>query len=675
MARGQSRLAIVLVAMVGCCASLASAQVFARPIRVQQPGAEGVVNLPYMFNDGAGNTWRIYNNGWLQENGNMPLYSQGAILTLNGAQPTQTTNQGRIDAKTGELVLANMQANGFTVTRRILFDKADQLVRYIDIFHNTGAQEQRANITVQSNLNYGVNNAQFVADPKKHDQNIAWVALTGAGQAVVEMYGGKGAKTVPNLNWPQGNNWVQATLNIPVPAGKQIAIMHLHKIVPNQEVGVQFVSTLKESTFMHAIPSAIRRLIVNFPSAQGWIGDMELLRGGLLDVVELRGGDELKGTLKETAYNLQTFYGPVSVPTDKVIGIINVGQFRPRQLLVTSEGEIFGGRLKKDKLDLQLSSGQITHIPLAQVSRAGYRKRPDEPDEWTFEKPMIVLRTGERMAIKLPASPMEVNSRYGKLSLQPDSIAAISLQNEDSPVHEIYLSDGSKFAGLVGADTFDLTLDAGDQAVKFPASAVARLQFSAKPAEIDDLTPVIHIGDDDVLAGTLTGKLSLDTSFDTIALTASEIKTLARTPGSVQDVQVVLWDGTSLSGQLQQPELDCRLKCGVEMKVPVALLQVYSQPQPQPSPSMIEKIKAIMTQLNADDWKERDRAQAALISMGPVAEGVLRDMRPKQPPEAQKAIDLVLQKLEEQRKKEKTTGPTPLAPGVTGVPLGMRYEF
>ncbi len=29
------------------------------------PGPGGVVNLPYMVNDSAGNMWRIYQGGWL----------------------------------------------------------------------------------------------------------------------------------------------------------------------------------------------------------------------------------------------------------------------------------------------------------------------------------------------------------------------------------------------------------------------------------------------------------------------------------------------------------------------------------------------------------------------------------------------------------------------------------
>src|SRR5581483_10049535 len=148
-------------------------------------------------------------------------------------------------------------------------------------------------------------------------------------------------------------------------------------------------------------------------------------------------------------------------PVDKVIGIINVGQFRPRQLVVTADGQIFGGYLKKQTLELEMSSGQITRIPLSQISRVGYRKQPGEPQEWTFDKPIVLMRSGDRIDVQLPKDPIEVVTRYGKLSLKPEQVAAVQLQSEENNVHEFQLTDGSRFAGLLTADAFEMKLDTG----------------------------------------------------------------------------------------------------------------------------------------------------------------------------------------------------------------------
>src|SRR5687768_7851826 len=89
--------------------------------RIGVAAGAGQVNLPHVVQDNMGNQWRIYQYGYLQQSGNMPLYSQGAMLMINGNQPVQRMNTARlVDEKTGEIALENMQSqNGLMVTRRI----------------------------------------------------------------------------------------------------------------------------------------------------------------------------------------------------------------------------------------------------------------------------------------------------------------------------------------------------------------------------------------------------------------------------------------------------------------------------------------------------------------------------------------------------------------------------
>jgi hypothetical protein len=624
-----------------------------RPFVNQPVGPGGSVNLPYMLQDSHGGTWRVYQGGWFQQNSNMPLYSQGAMLTVDGQNPTVTNNTARLDPKTGELVFENMNAPGCTVTRYVTLDKATNSIRYIDVFKNTSNAAKTFQITIQSSCNYGLNNGQSIPDPRKKDQYLGYVGQTGANQSIVEMYAGKGAKVAPQINTPQGNNMIQAVASLNIPAGKEQALMHLHATAPTQDAGAKFITEFKESPLLKSIPAPLRKLIVNFRAAQDFIGDLEVLRGDMLDVVELRDGDSFKGTLKEPAYDLQTFYGDVSLPPDKVIGLINVGQFRPRQLIITSDGQILGGRLKKQTIALEMSSGQVTQIPLTQISRAGYRKRPGEPEEWTFDKPIVLLRTGERIGVQMPQGPIDVMTRYGKLSLQPGQVASVQLQNDENNVHEIELTDGSRFAGLLTNDAFQMKLDIGGgaQTVTIPTSSMVRLQLTPKVKDPDENTPVIKLSNEDELIGALTGDLKMATAFDTIEIHAPELRSLSHSPDrGAQDVQAGLWDGTIFSGQLEETDLTCQLQSGVTIKVPVALVQEYTQPQPRPSTATIDRIKAIVqNDLTNEDYKVRERARAQLLSMGTAVESVLKDVRANQPPEAQKSIDVILGELDKQR--------------------------
>jgi hypothetical protein len=662
----------VLAGVVAACAlfvALPSAS--ARRLIRSNVGPSGVVNLPYMSNDALGNQWMVYQPGMLQMQGNTPVFSQAAVLMINGNQPSMNSNQGRIDDKTGELVLENMQAANFTVTRRMEFNGDEGYVRIIDLIKNTQGTDQALNLQITSNVNFGVQSSTMVTDPKKKDQNIAWVCqVAGPGRAAIDVYGGKGCKDVPTITYPQGNNFVQATISETVPANKEIAIVHFHATAANQDAGVQWVNAMKENELLADIPKEIRKEIINFKMRQSLLGDLEVLRGDVLDVVELRSGDRFAGTLSETSYKLNTFYGTVELPVENVVGILNAGQFRPRQLVVTADGQIFGGHLEKPTIDLQLSSGQKTQIPLTQISRMGYRRRPgeseDESDAKMLQPPYVLMGSGDRVGVLMPTGPITVVTRYGPLQLAPEVISSIAFTSEESAVHTITLTDGSKFAGLVTAPELEMSLSTGTKAqtVKFPVGMLSRLVLKNLPEDKDDSAPGLQLKKDDCLVGTLSGELKLDTAFDTITVNAPEIKGLTHPNENAPDVSITTWDGAVFSGQLEDQDLLCHLSSGLDVHVPVSLVESYSNPQSQAPTMMVDRIKAIVADLNADDYKQRDAAEKQLVGIGPGVIGTLNSLRDKQPPEAQQRIDSVIKQL---KKAEKGNQPAPVPVNVEGL--------
>ena len=61
---------------------------------------------------------------------------------------------------------------------------------------------------------------------------------------------------------------------------------------------------------------------------------------------------------------------------------------------------------------------------------------------------------------------------------------------------------------------------------------------------------------------------------------------------------------------------------------------------------ILDKIKSLVGDLNADDWKQRDTAEQQLVKIGPGVAATLKAMRDAQPPEAQQRIDSVLKQLQ-----------------------------
>jgi hypothetical protein len=172
------------------------------------------------------------------------------------------------------------------------------------------------------------------------------------------------------------------------------------------------------------------------------------------------------------------------------------------------------------------------------------------------------------------------------------------------------------------------------------------LQLAAKIDEPGDQTPTLSLSTGDRLVGTLGGKLQLETAFDTIEISGAEVRGLHHAGSAPTEMQVLLWDDTTLSGRLKGDVLEMGLKSGLSLHVPAALVDEYTQPEPMPPTTVLEKLRGLVADLGSDDWKQADRASSELGTMGPRITGALRALRDRQGKPVQERIDKILVKFQ-----------------------------
>jgi hypothetical protein len=610
------------------------------------PAVGDVVSLPVVLPDEQGIRWDVQNDGSIADGGN-DLYDGGGHLFLDNNFQWNSGGIARFNRERNEVVLGPISYREMNVSRRIAVNAKLGFCRWAEVFENTTAQKTSVQLRVHFDMGGGIQFIQPFRDEKRNKQTIG-ISIGDQRHCVGVMGAGRGSKLVPRLEPQQGGDQFNIYYELEIPPRQTAVIVHAQVYRQQFTAACAILGEIREKEYLAQLPADLQRKVANFRVADNSIGEFEILRGEASDVVELRGGDVLRGKLDQPAYRLQTFYGLLDLPVDKVVSLINVGDFRPRQLLVMQDGEVFGGHLAEQEMPMKLSGGQEMRVPVQQISRVGYRQRGGEAEEWAFTKPMVFLRSGDRVEVKMPEADIVVSTRFGVLKLKPQIIGSLTYQNEEQSVHQVQLVDGSRFAALVMADSYAVepSRQPGLGPVRFSTASLARMQFNTAINEPDDATPVMSLANGDVLAGTLQGQLRLETSFDTLTIASGEIKRLASMKTAPADVQIVLWDDSLVQGQLREPVLDFLSNCGVSMRIPAGLVEEYVQPRPQPSDNVIETIKSLVERLNADDWRMRDEAQEKLISMGPVALGTLKQLRVKEAPEAQQRIDLIVPVLE-----------------------------
>jgi hypothetical protein len=642
----------------------------------ERPAARPVP-LPHALRDDAGVVLSANTDGSLAD-GHGDLFDAGGQLFIgNNFQYAPPVEQAAFDAPRNELSFPPLPALGLTVSRRVSVDPRGGWWRFVEMLENAGAAPVRTQVRLRFDLSGVIQNVEQVNHEKRPDATLG-LALFDGDDGIALLGAGRSGRTtvLPQYTTQVESDAVEVLYEIEVAPRKSVALVHVLAVRPGVNEAANFLRSAKDAEVLRGLPPDVLRSLGNFSTADRLVGDAEVLRGDLFDVVEVRGGDVYKGTLREETYELRTPYGDVSLPAGRVLAMVTLGQFRPTQLLVTSDGEVFAGTLKGESVRLELSSGQVTAVPLSNVRRFGYRRRPDEPDELRLPagKPLAPLRAGDRIAVEPLRSPIPVATCYGVLRLDPRAVASVAFQSQEHAVHQVRLVDGSRFAGVVAQDRFELT-PSGTAAARATASprrpiavaaaSLSRLQFAPGVDDVPRDTARLEIANGDLLVGSLAGRLVIDTAFDAIEVDAEGLQGLrqggaesgAADGDGSGETQLTLWDGTTLSGRVRGDAVRCKLRCGVEVDVPVGMVRRYTHPQPRPSPQAVERIKAVVGELNADDWKTRDRAAAQLSSMGAASAAVLKELREGQPPEVRQRIDQILAAFDPARGGEAPKSP------------------
>lgn len=647
------------------------------------------ITLPTTVTDNAGSVWTIYANGMVQQQGGgIPIFGQLGQFTVNGnAANANRLNMpngmignmpggmaaaagggasARIDDRTGEVTLSNLTVGGFIVTRRILVEKETASLRFADTFRNLTNAEKAAVINYSGSFNFGIQSSRLITPPdlKKSNQPLGWIGMTGNNRAIFSAWGLTGGKVIPRVNYPEGSNVLNVSINFQIPGNKDISVVHYHGSTDTLDKAAGEVSAARFSKLLPALPDAVRRSLVNLPARGANLpDDLEILRGEQTDVIETTTGDLLRGSFQDKTFPLTTFFGKAQLPAEKVLAIVTLGRQRPMHLLLTSEGELFGGTLDLPALTFQLASGQTIKLPITQFRRAGARMAPtpiagaDEPR--MPRKPLLFLRNGQRLAIAAPTNAFDFASRYGPLSIPANKIVQLSLYSPTSPVHQVTLTDGSKFSAILTVPKFDLTLDGavGSQSVSVPTPLIAALQPTA-PGDDDASptnTPQLRTLGEDLFVGSLTGTLQLDTAFETIDIPADGIRSIRRanenpeTSTTFSELRITQWDGTVLTGTPKSLTLPVNLASGLSIAIPVDLIAAFDNPKPRPSAAMAETIKVLIAKLNDDDFKTREQAQAQLLANGSSILPLLKEARETQPPpapEVQQRLDTLIGQLD-----------------------------
>jgi hypothetical protein len=591
--------------------------------------------------DGGGYQWDIRQYGSAYRGTNY-AFNNGMMLQIVGAGQFNSNSARRNEAG-DEVELGPYTAGGLKVHRRIRAYKDRPLARWLDIYSNETSADIKRQVMLQTQIAYGIRQTTTT------DGDVAWgekdwyaVTVSANQQSPQLLHIPCDSRKVavrPQLRVQ--NNVIMTTFDLTIPAGKTVIVCSFLSQGRTPAEHQQIVKDFKVATLLADLPSAVRRQIVNFRT--GTQLGVDLDRAADADMVVLHSGDTIYGQIVSEAFTVGAFFGEVSLPANRLLGMAVTNPDDRQIAAVLTDGQVVRG-LCDQPVEIVLSTGGRLTIPLADVKQWSYRISDERSDLIEVTGPMVTLRTGDRLAFNPAGAALTLQTACGTIDLDPQALLGIRLDNDNQAVHRAVFVNESTLAGMLGPEEITLTLALGPE-LTVQRPMLAAVHYALEPTP-DALLTTMTLANGDVLNGTLTDQvIELQCDYGDQSLAPNNIRQVEFSKTNPGRATVTLWDKTQLRGQMVADTLTFQITPGPTLAVPTARIVSVARSVVLPPEETRLRVEALVAQLGAESYADRQKATEELTGMGPNIAPLLKPYAEDDDPEIRQRIGDILDAL------------------------------
>lgn len=637
--------------------------------------------------DSQGFRWDIGPAGHVVD-GTNDCFDNAEALSVNGNdfQPQQAmmTADGR------EYVFTGMFIN-LRVTRRVKVDPKSAAVRYVEILHNPTSSPVQA--TLALNTQFGSNRAQTVITdsganvPTQYgggasvpfslgskDTGVVACMPPGAGQpSVVFHLAGPRSKLLPSVFSDQHFRFTIG-YTVTVPPRKSVAILHglAQRRLPgtvDAKTATALLKPFNERGWIRDLPGEVQRAIQNRGGSAGGYEDIASLASleslgvapGPSDVLAVGRQTRLAGAASGKSVAVETRYGAVEVPFDRVAALEGKRHALGRPRVFLRDGQVFGGTLKLTGVTFTMNTGLSMALSAEGLDRlvmhaaAGDDKEAEKPPADVVA--MLETVDGDRLAlVRAAGRPLAISTPWGDRELPMEHVSRL-FAVPGYPGHRVVLRDGSRlFAFLDNRPIAVKTAAFGPQ--EFPATSVhsviavdPKTEGQPEPAEL--LAPHLVLAGNNLLVGQVDlPAVHFVAGGQAIPVPPGQIRALRNLSEDAPvrdgpDFEAELWDGGIITGKLQEIALPVRTADRVVDVLPHDVIEARV-PTPSVADTVRTKIAELIRDLGHPEYVRRMAASEALGKMGYLPKLQLEEaLRQSADPEVKRSVQSLLEQMKE----------------------------
>jgi len=600
------------------------------------------VSFTAYLHDGAGFRWDLQyqlNVG----SGTNYAYGGGLYCRVHGSNVT-SNGMGWMNAAGDEIEIGPYNRNNCEIYRRCKVYRDQGLARWLDVFVNNTSSAMTLPVQIYTCTSGGIDRVVGSSGSSSfRKKDWAFITQHQAGRpALLHIVCGVNSKLRPNVR--VSGNQIYCDYSVTVPAKSAAVLCYFesqaHSVSELQKRLKQF--RLRKA--LGDLPPAVRKLIANFQTASE-LEAIELERVGTADTVVLGNGDTIYGRIVNETFVLEAFYGTLELPAAQVVGVLSTPQRQDLVRAVLVGGQVLTGKLRGGALHFALpTGGEPLKIPFSRVKECSYQISKDKPAELAMTDPLILLRTGDRLAFDPDALACTFRTRRGSVPLKGGELLEVRLDHREHGVHRATFLNGSKLAGMLEPERIALPLKLGPK-LDIPREMVRALRFAAETEEDPKLTRVKLTNEDELFGQILDEAYTIVTDFGVVEVKSENLLGMSFDRADPSRVVARLWDGSTLRGFIQADGVRFGIRPGPVLSLPVGHIRQLDIPDAMPPEDVVRRVEKYVATLSAASYKDREEAQEALIRMGRKIGPLLTKGLADSDPEVRQRITVILEKI------------------------------
>ena len=180
------------------------------------------------------------------------------------------------------------------------------------------------------------------------------------------------------------------------------------------------------------------------------------------DILLLRNGDKLTGTILNESFSIRTSYAQLKFNNRMIAGIDLEGGDQNIESIVTVNNNRFSGFIDDPFFVFKLQTGAQIKVRREKVLKAIFRVREAER-RGIPQRQFVLLKNGDYFSGKIMNDQLVVATTYAKVPLALKDADTITLIGKQTPLTKVVMLNGDILQGVLETEDIKIQLDVGTE--------------------------------------------------------------------------------------------------------------------------------------------------------------------------------------------------------------------